>query len=120
MPTRGLRPSLARTHSRSSSAGSSKMVVNLQLTQKDPVQPKIDKARRTSHPHEVRHHSLAITPTASSERCSRILFASIPMFRSLSRIFFSKKLLTVGSYSQTPGRTSPGRGVQSMCNRGSK
>jgi len=38
------------------------MVVNLQLTQKDPVQPKIDKARRTSHPHEVRHHSLAINP----------------------------------------------------------
>jgi hypothetical protein len=29
-------------------------------------------------------------------------------------------LLTVGPYSQTPGRTSPGRGVRSMCNRGSK
>ncbi|KAI0287466.1 hypothetical protein BC826DRAFT_972210 [Russula brevipes] len=49
MPTRGLRPSLARTHSRSSSGGSSKVVLNLQLTQKDPVQSKIDKARRTSH-----------------------------------------------------------------------
>jgi len=90
MPTRGLRPSLARTHSRSSSGASSKMVVNLQLTQKDLVQPKIDKARRTSHPHEVRHHSLAITPIASSERCSRISFTSIPMFHSLSRIFFRK------------------------------
>ncbi|KAH9983610.1 hypothetical protein BJV74DRAFT_849661 [Russula compacta] len=49
MPTRGLRPSLARTHSRSSSGASSKVVLNLQLTSKDPVQSKIDKARRTSH-----------------------------------------------------------------------
>lgn len=52
MPTRASRPSLARTHSRSSSGGSSKVVLNLQLTQKDPLLPKIDKARRTSHPVE--------------------------------------------------------------------
>ncbi|KAF8494662.1 hypothetical protein F5888DRAFT_638460 [Russula emetica] len=53
MPSRGPRPSLVRTHSRSSSGGSSKVVYNLQLTQKDPVvQSKIDKARRTSHTFE--------------------------------------------------------------------
>ncbi|KAH9961492.1 hypothetical protein BC827DRAFT_1202403 [Russula dissimulans] len=52
MPTRGLRPSLTRTHSRSSSGASSKVVLNLQLTQKDPVQSKIDKARRASHTFE--------------------------------------------------------------------
>ncbi|KAI9461520.1 hypothetical protein F5148DRAFT_1214862 [Russula earlei] len=56
MPTKGLRPSLARTHSRSSSGGSSKMVLNLQLTHKDPVQSKIDKARRAA--------SHALEPTA--------------------------------------------------------
>jgi hypothetical protein len=44
------------------------MVVNLQLTQKDPVQSKIDKARRTSHTHEVRHRFPTVTPTAQSER----------------------------------------------------
>ncbi|KAH9971066.1 hypothetical protein BGW80DRAFT_1323170 [Lactifluus volemus] len=53
MPTRGLRPNLTRTHSRTSSSGSSKVVLNLQLTQKDPVQPKIDKARRTGHTFET-------------------------------------------------------------------
>lgn len=64
MPTRGLRPSLARTHSRSSSGGSSKVVYNLQLTHKDPVvQSKIDKARRTTHTFEVRHHFPDISPT---------------------------------------------------------
>ncbi|KAI0279368.1 hypothetical protein BGY98DRAFT_1096195 [Russula aff. rugulosa BPL654] len=53
MPSRGPRPSLVRTHSRSSSGGSSKLVYNLQLTHKDPVvQSKIDKARRTSHTFE--------------------------------------------------------------------
>ncbi|KAI9452486.1 hypothetical protein BJY52DRAFT_1418674 [Lactarius psammicola] len=52
MPTRAHRPTLARTHSRSSSGGSNKVVLNLQLTQKDPVLPKIDKARRTSHTFE--------------------------------------------------------------------
>ncbi|KAN0138327.1 hypothetical protein V8E53_003790 [Lactarius tabidus] len=52
MPTRAHRPTPVRTHSRSSSGGSSKVVLNLQLTQKDPVLPKIDKARRTSHPLE--------------------------------------------------------------------
>ncbi|KAF8262879.1 hypothetical protein EI94DRAFT_1742391 [Lactarius quietus] len=52
MPTRAHRPTPVRTHSRSSSGGSSKVVLNLQLTQKDPVLPKIDKARRTSHPVE--------------------------------------------------------------------
>src|SRR6266702_3287254 len=64
MPTRAHRPTLARTHSRSSSGGSSKVVLNLQLTQKDPVLPKIDKARRTSHNFEVRHCFPSITPTA--------------------------------------------------------
>jgi hypothetical protein len=62
MPTRAHRPTPVRTHSRSSSGGSSKVVLNLQLTQKDPVLPKIDKARRTSHPLEVRHCFPSITP----------------------------------------------------------
>jgi hypothetical protein len=70
MPTRGLRPNLTRTHSRSSSAGSSKVVLNLQLTQKDPVQTKIDKARRTGHTFEVRHHFFLYQPTAQSGRYS--------------------------------------------------
>lgn len=61
MPTRAHRPTPVRTHSRSSSGGSSKVVLNLQLTQKDPVLPKIDKARRTSHPVEVRHSFPSIT-----------------------------------------------------------
>ena len=66
MPSRGLRPSLVRTHSRSSSGGSSKLVYNLQLTHKDPVvQSKIDKARRTSHTFEVRHHSVTISQSSS-------------------------------------------------------
>ncbi len=90
MPTRGLRPSLARTHSRSSSGGSSKMVVNLQLTQKDPVQSKIDKARRTSHTHEVRHYFPTVTPTAQSERCSRTSFASPPCSVFLFLSFFGE------------------------------
>ena len=61
MPTRAHRPTPVRTHSRSSSGASSKVVLNLQLTQKDPVLPKIDKARRTSHPVEVRHSFPSIT-----------------------------------------------------------
>jgi hypothetical protein len=72
MPSRGPRPSLVRTHSRSSSGGSSKVVYNLQLTQKDPVvQSKIDKARRTSHTLEVRHRFPNINSTALSELCSQ-------------------------------------------------
>ena len=103
MPTRGLRPSLARTHSRSSSAGSSKMVVNLQLTQKDPVQPKIDKARRTSHPHEVRHRSLAIIPTASSERCSQIFCPhQFPSFPLLLVFFFPGEIADRGTVQPNP------------------
>ncbi|KAH8996403.1 hypothetical protein EDB86DRAFT_2917918 [Lactarius hatsudake] len=67
MPTKAHRPTLARTHSRSSSGGSSKVVLNLQLTQKEPVLPKIDKARRTSHPFEVCHRFPSITPHSTSE-----------------------------------------------------
>src|ERR1700761_2477615 len=69
MPTRAHRPTPVRTHSRSSSGGSSKVVLNLQLTQKDPVLPKIDKARRTSHPVEVRH-SFPSSTHNTSERPS--------------------------------------------------
>ena len=91
MPTRGLRPSLARTHSRSSSGTSSKVVLNLQLTSKDPVQSKIDKARRTSHTLEVRHHFLMITSTAQSERRSRTSFTSSPLFHlPFSSLFYSQ------------------------------
>ena len=81
MPSRGPRPSLVRTHSRSSSGGSSKVVYNLQLTHKDPVvQSKIDKARRTSHTFEVRHCFPDINSTALSERCSQIFEHVIPPF----------------------------------------
>ncbi len=81
MPSRGLRPSLVRTHSRSSSGGSSKVVYNLQLTHKDPmVQSKIDKARRTGHTFEVRHCSPTITPLHLSERCSQNVVHATSIF----------------------------------------
>ncbi|GBE81408.1 predicted protein [Sparassis crispa] len=50
MPPRAHRPALTRTHSRSSSNGSSKMGLNLQITQKDPPPPRIsDKAKKNAH-----------------------------------------------------------------------
>src|SRR5882672_10481413 len=92
MPTRGLRPSLARTHSRSSSGGSSKVVLNLQLTQKDPVQSKIDKARRASHTFEVRHPFQTITPPPLPSNCAcGTLFTST----SCSLCFFGSFLWAI-------------------------
>lgn len=100
MPSRGPRPSLVRTHSRSSSGGSSKLVYNLQLTHKDPVvQSKIDKARRTSHTFEVRH----CFPNIKQLHC--IIRTMLPTFRTyhpsifLRSFFFgsfpSFRLLTI-------------------------
>ncbi|KIK98667.1 hypothetical protein PAXRUDRAFT_31042 [Paxillus rubicundulus Ve08.2h10] len=44
---------LPRTHSRSSSTGSSKAALNLHLTQKDPAQQKLpEKAKKNGHVHE--------------------------------------------------------------------
>lgn len=93
MPSRGPRPSLVRTHSRSSSGGSSKVVYNLQLTHKDPVvQSKIDKARRTSHTFEVRHcfpkhqlHCIIRTMLAKFCTCYPSIFIPSFLFEPLPR-----------------------------------
>ncbi|TFY75775.1 hypothetical protein EWM64_g8238 [Hericium alpestre] len=55
MPVKNHRPSLTRTHSRSSSGGGSRLALNLQITQKDPVQPKVEKGakRSTGHVYET-------------------------------------------------------------------
>ncbi|TBU29580.1 hypothetical protein BD311DRAFT_756412 [Dichomitus squalens] len=63
MPTKAHRPSgLVRTHSRTSSGGSSKPGLNLQITQKDPPPQKVpDKAKKSSHFH---HESAARVASA--------------------------------------------------------
>jgi hypothetical protein len=79
------------------------MVVNLQLTHKDPVQSKIDKARRTTHPHEVRHHF----PTVTLHPIIRTVLENVLDITFISHLLIlivsSERLLTVGSYSQTRG-----------------
>ncbi|RPD78271.1 hypothetical protein L226DRAFT_543692 [Lentinus tigrinus ALCF2SS1-7] len=53
MPAKAHRPSgQVRSHSRSSSGGSSKLGLNLQFTQKDPPPPRVaDKAKKSAHFH---------------------------------------------------------------------
>ncbi|KAH9942331.1 uncharacterized protein BXZ73DRAFT_41112 [Epithele typhae] len=52
MPAKAHRPGMVRTHSRTSSGGSSKAGLNLQFTQKDPPPPRTgDKAKKSSHMH---------------------------------------------------------------------
>ncbi len=63
MPVKNHRPGLVRTHSRSSSGGS-RAALNLQITQKDPIQPKTEKgAKRPGHAYEVRAPACPICPS---------------------------------------------------------
>ncbi|KAI0062849.1 hypothetical protein BV25DRAFT_1824882 [Artomyces pyxidatus] len=67
MPTKAHRPTLTRTHSRSSSGGSSKLGLNLQFTQKDPIQPKNDKAKRVNgHVYETNARTTSPFPRTNS------------------------------------------------------
>lgn len=53
MPAKAHRPGgQLRSHARSTSGGSSKLGLNLQFTQKEPVPPRVaDKAKKSSHFH---------------------------------------------------------------------
>ncbi|KAI0044538.1 hypothetical protein FA95DRAFT_249171 [Auriscalpium vulgare] len=67
MPTKAHRPGLVRTHSRSSSGGTSKVALNLQLTQKEVVQPKVDKGKqRNGHVYEGNARSTSAFPRTGS------------------------------------------------------
>jgi hypothetical protein len=70
----------AHMHPTSSPGSCPKMVVDLQLSQNDPVQSESDKATDTSHIHEVRHRFPTVTSTSYSERCSPTVFESPSIF----------------------------------------
>ncbi|TFY53373.1 hypothetical protein EVG20_g10146 [Dentipellis fragilis] len=64
MPVKNHRPGLVRTHSRSSSGGS-RAALNLQITQKDSIQPKTEKgAKRPGHAYETGTRSASRTGSA--------------------------------------------------------
>ena len=84
MPAKAHRPAMVRTHTRSSSGGSSKPGLNLQFTQKEPPPARVaDKAKKSGH----YHHEVRPRPARDDLRPDDVLMApsSLPAMYSPRR-----------------------------------